>query len=408
MRLLITFAALFLSITLLQLSSGSIGPLDALSGFALNFSKTEIGLMGSAQFLGFFVGCWWAPRILGTVGHARGFAAFAACGAIGAIAHPMFLDPMVWAGLRIMTGLCVAGCYTIIEAWLQAKVTNQSRGRVMGVYRVVDIVASSSAQLMIGVLEPASYISYNFLAILCCACLLPLTLTTTQQPVTPDAPRLRPIKTAKISPLGAAGVVVAGLTASSFRMVGPIYGKEVGLTASQIGYFLATVLIGGALAQFPVGWLADKFDRRWVMIGLSASSVLVCGSIAAIGSTEMVVIYSGALLFGMVTFPIFSVSTAHTNDFSDPDNAVEVNASLMFIYGIGAIFSPLVTSSLIDRFGPPAFFGFIAIAHLLLVVFSIARMRARPTRTDRTSYAYVPRTSFTIGKLLGKKDLPEK
>ena len=110
MRLLITFAALFLSITLLQLSSGAIGPLDALSGFSLNFSKTEIGLMGSAQFLGFFVGCWWAPRILGTVGHARGFAAFAACGAIGAIAHPMFLDPLVWAGLRIMTGLCVAGC----------------------------------------------------------------------------------------------------------------------------------------------------------------------------------------------------------------------------------------------------------------------------------------------------------
>ena len=64
MRLLITFAALFLSIALLQLSSGSIGPLDVLSGFQLGFSKTQIGLLGSAQFLGFFVGCWWAPRLL--------------------------------------------------------------------------------------------------------------------------------------------------------------------------------------------------------------------------------------------------------------------------------------------------------------------------------------------------------
>lgn len=402
MRLLITFAALFLSITLLQLSSGSIGPLDALSGFQLEFSKTEIGLMGSAQFLGFFIGCWWAPRLLGSVGHARAFAAFAACGAIGAIAHPIFPDPWVWAGLRIMTGLCVAGCYTIIEAWLQAKVTNESRGRVMGVYRVVDIVSSSSAQLMIGFLEPASFVSYNLLAILCCACLLPLTLTTTQQPKTPEAPRLRPIKTARISPLGAAGVVVAGLTSSSFRMVGPIYGQEVGLTASQIGYFLATVLIGGAVAQFPVGWLADKFDRRWVLIGLSASSVLVCGSIATIGSFVLWVIFSGAILFGMVTFPIFSVSTAHTNDFTDPASAVEVNASLMFIYGIGAIFSPLITSNLIDRFGPSAFFGFIALAHLVLVAFSIIRMRARPTSEKRTRYTYMPRTSFTIGKLLGK------
>ena len=165
MRLLITFAALFLSITLLQLSVGSIGPLDALSGFHLEFGKTQIGLLGSAQFLGFIVGCWWAPRLLGTVGHARAFAAFAACGTIGALAHPMFIDPWVWAGLRILTGLCVAGCYTIIEAWLQAKVTNNSRGRVMGVYRVVDIASSSGAQLLIGILEPASYMSYNLLAI---------------------------------------------------------------------------------------------------------------------------------------------------------------------------------------------------------------------------------------------------
>ena len=39
--------------------------------------------------------------------------------------------------MRVATGLCVAGCYTVIEAWLQAKVTNQTRGRTMGAYRAV-------------------------------------------------------------------------------------------------------------------------------------------------------------------------------------------------------------------------------------------------------------------------------
>ena len=403
MRVLISFAALFLSITFLQLSAGALSPLDALSGVVLGFSATQIGLLGSAHFLGFFVGCWWAPRLLGSVGHARGFAAFAACGAIGAIAHPLIEDPYAWAVLRIMTGLCVAGCYTIVEAWMQAKVTNQNRGRVMGVYRVVDIAASSGAQLFIGVLEPASYVSYNILAILCCACLVPLALTSTRQPATPEAPRLRPWKTAKISPLGAAGVVVAGLTSSSFRMVGPVYGQEIGLSASHIGYFLATVLLGGAVAQIPVGWLADRFDRRWVLIALSFSSVLVCSAVAFSNANTAWIVFGGALAFGMVTYPIFSVSTAHTNDFTDPGSAVEVNASLLFIYGIGAIFSPLLTSNLIERFGPGALFSFIALAHLLLVFVSLARMRVRPTNEQKSRYAYVPRTSFTIGKLL-KRD----
>ena len=76
MRLMISFAALFLSVLLLQLSSGGLGPLDALSGLTLGFTTGEIGLLGSAHFVGFFVGCWWAPRLMGDVGHSRAFAAF--------------------------------------------------------------------------------------------------------------------------------------------------------------------------------------------------------------------------------------------------------------------------------------------------------------------------------------------
>ncbi|WP_069299556.1 MFS transporter [Neptunicoccus sediminis] len=403
MRLLISFAALFLSITFLQLSSGAIGPLDALSGHKLGFSKNEIGILGSAHFLGFFVGCWWSPRLMGTVGHTRAFAAFAAFGAIGAIAHPLMPDPTAWAIMRIMTGLCVAGCYTVIEAWMQAKLTNQTRGRVMGSYRVVDIGASSLAQLMIGVLEPASYVSYNLLAILCCACLFPLTLSRIEQPKVPAAPRLHPIRTAILSPLGAAGVMVAGTTSAAFRMVSPIYGQEIGLTAQQIGSFLATVLIGGAVAQFPVGYLADKFDRRHVLIGLSLASVVVCVGFSFVDPTSYWLVFVMAALFGIMTFPIFSVSAAHANDFAKPENVVEVNASLMFIYAVGAILSPVVATALITGFGPSALFLFISAAHVFLVVFGLARMGARPTSGKKTRYKYVPRTSYLVGRLLRKK-----
>ena len=175
---------------------------------------------------------------MGSIGHSRAFAVFAAFGAIGAIAHPMIVDPFAWAIMRIMTGLCIAGCYTVVEAWLQAKLTNETRGRVMGVYRAVDIGASAVAKLIIGFPDPASYVSYNLLAVLCCACLLPLTLTQSREPEIPDAPRLHPIKTAITSPLGAAGVVVAGMTLTSFRMASPIYGNEIGLTAARSERFL--------------------------------------------------------------------------------------------------------------------------------------------------------------------------
>ncbi|MEY8840412.1 MFS transporter, partial [Cribrihabitans sp. XS_ASV171] len=221
MRLLISFTALFLSVVLLQLASGGLGPLDALSGLELGFTRAQIGILGSAHFLGFFLGCWFAPRLMGSIGHSRAFAAFTATGAIGMIAHMLVIDPWAWAAMRVASGLCVAGCYTVVEAWLQAKLTNEMRGRAMGAYRVVDMTGSLLAQLVISVLEPASYVSYNILAILCCAALLPLTLTRTKQPETPDAPRLRPMLAVTKSPLAAAGVIVAALSSASFRMVGP-------------------------------------------------------------------------------------------------------------------------------------------------------------------------------------------
>ncbi|PZR00244.1 MAG: hypothetical protein DI533_06560 [Cereibacter sphaeroides] len=403
MRLLISFAALFLSVILLQLGSGGVAPLDAISGAELGFSTTQIGILGSAHFFGFFIGCWWAPRLMGEVGHSRAFAAFCAAGTIGILMHMMIVNPTAWAIMRMASGLCVAGCYTIIEAWLQAKVTNSTRGRAMGIYRIVDIMGSLGAQLMIGVLPAATYLSYNILAIACCAAIFPLTLSKAEAPMTPDAPRLRPRLAWSRSPLAAAGVIVSGVTGAAFRMVGPVYGIEVGLGTDQIALFLAAYVLGGALAQFPVGWIADAFDRRSVLIGLALATIAACIATIALSGAGTIAVFATAALFGFATLPIYSVSTAHAHDFATDIERVELSAALMFLYAVGAIASPLLAAVVIALFGPSAMFLMIAFANLLLIGFGLARAQVRPAPDNRTAYTYEPRTSFLIGRLLRRE-----
>lgn len=401
MRLMVSFAALFLSVVLLQLGAGGVAPLDAISGAALGFTKGEIGLMGSAHFFGFFIGCWWAPRLMGEVGHSRAFAAFVAAGTISILAHMLVISPLAWSLMRVASGLCVAGCYTIIEAWMQSKVTNETRGRAMGVYRVVDITGSLGAQLIIGVLEPGSYVSYNLLALLLCAALFPLTLTRAEPPETPEAPRLRPALAWARSPLASVGVVVSGVTGAAFRMVGPMYGQEVGLMSNQIALYLAAYVVGGALAQYPVGWAADKYDRRHVLIWLSVLSVLTCGAAILLSDQGPWANYLTIAAFGFTTMPIYSVSTAHAHDYATPMERVELSAAMMFLYAVGAIASPYLAAVLIANFGSGAMFAMIAVAHVLLVIFGVIRMNARPAPATRTPYTDEPRTSFQIGRLIG-------
>ena len=117
--MIVSLAALLLSVIFLQLSTGGLGPLDALLGVLIGFSASEIGMLGSALFLGFFIRCWWASKLMGAIGHSRGFATFVTFGLIGILGHTLSNQPWIWIVLRIFSGLSVAGSYSIIEPWLQ-------------------------------------------------------------------------------------------------------------------------------------------------------------------------------------------------------------------------------------------------------------------------------------------------
>jgi len=400
MRLLISFAALFLSAFLIQIGSGSLAPLDALSGTTLGWTAPEIGLLGSAHFAGFFIGCWAMPRLIGWSGHSRAFATAAAIGTIGVILHPVLEGPLWWAGLRVLSGLSIAGCYTVVEAWLQDKIERGKRGRIFGIYRSVDLVGGMVAQALIAVLTPAAYASYNIIAISCCLCLMPLAVTRQLPPVLDHPPRLSPVRAWRVSPLACFAIIIAGATGSSFRMVGPVFALDYGLSPDQIAAFLIAAVIGAAAAQIPVGWAADKLDRRWMLTGLSAGAIAVCLVTTLVlvpgDATGLVAISAG---FGATSITIYSVAAAHANDYCDEDFMVELNASLIFFFSVGAIAAPLVSASIIAAYGAAGLFWFIAAAHVVLIGFTLYRMTRRTAVAPATPYRYLPRTSMVLARL---------
>ncbi len=405
MRFLISLTSLFASVILLQLAIGSVGPLDALSGGLVGFSTTQIGLIGSAHFLGFLIGCWWTPRLMGNIGASRTFAVLTAIGTIGMMAHMMIVTVPAWAVFRVLIGICVSGAYTVIEAWLNEKADNQNRGRVTASYRVVDMGASLFAQLLVAGLSPATYLAYNTLAILCCAALIPIALAKAGQPAAPASLRLRPRLAILASPLAVAAVMVAALTASSYRMVGAVFGQGIGLSQQEISLFLAAFIAGGAVSQYPLGWIADAFDRRRVLIGLSIGAIVTAFLLLATQGWGITPLLICSALFGFATMPMFSVAASHANDFATDAERVELAAALMFFYALGGILSPVLGSALISVFGPSSLFVLLSLGHLALIAFGFWRMRSRAARDERTPYVYTPRSSFTIGKLLSGEKL---
>ena len=111
------------------------------------------------------------------------------------------------------------------------------------------------------------------------------------------------------------------------------------------------------------------------------------------------IVYVMSFLFGLTTYPIYSICAAHASDFVDSDRMISLSASLIFLYASGAIISPLVAGWIIDCFGAPMMFSLISAAHLSLMLYTVYRNFSRPAEARRR-YAYIPRTSLFIASIL--------
>ncbi|MGC6517959.1 MAG: MFS transporter [Candidatus Puniceispirillaceae bacterium] len=403
MRILISISALLLSVFLVQVSTGTLGPLDALSGLEIGFTRTQIGLIGSSHFIGFILGCFLSPILTRRVGHARTFTFVTGLSVIGVLLHPLWHNLYFWMILRIMSGIAVAGAATVIESWLNAKLNNENRSRYFSFYRIFDMGGALVAQGLIATLPVAQYWSYSVIAICLCLSFFPLALTKSVQPTLPEHRKWRPFLAIDISPIAVAGVLVVGATGAALRMIGPLFAYDNALSSGQIGLFLALFIIGGAIAQFPVGFLADRFSKRKIMMSLSVATVLL----SFLMQIEIVVdtlginrIFLLVFIFGMATMPIYSLAATHANDLCSQQDMTDLSASLIFFFAIGAIASPIFAGLLIDKFGPESLFIYFAFLHSALFVFAFYRVIKRPVIHFTKPYRYIPRTSLFIANTI--------
>jgi len=372
--------------------NGMLGTLVTVRANMEGFSATQIGLLGTGYFLGFMVGCFITPTMIRRAGHIRVFAGLAASGAICALGLILIVDPWLWILLRCLTGVAFCGTAMVVESWLNEIAAHGNRGRILSVYRIVDLSAVTGGQFLLPLIGAGTFEIFAVNAILFCAAVLPVSLSALSSPAPPENTRLRPRVMWAISPVASVGVVTVGLANGAFRAVGPLYAQRMGLGVDRVALFMSLGIFAGVVFQYPLGWLSDRVGRRTVLIiatlGAAAASMLLANS-----GVEM--IYPGIFLFGGFAMPLYSLSVAHANDYAKPGQHLELSAGLILFFSIGAALGSLVVSVLINQFGPRAFFLYTSTIHLCFVVFVVYRItrRAAVPRELRGRFVALLRTS---------------
>ncbi len=384
-------ASLLATAVIMLLANGLQGTLVPVRAHEAGFSPTAISLIGAAYFTGFVSGCVLGPRLIHRVGHIRAFAILGALTAAIVLVHALIVTPIVWAFLRAAIGFCAAGMFVILEGWLNSQARNEIRGRIFTTYAALNNLALLGGQYLFTLGRPVSFELFSISAILTMLCLVPVGATRQPEPHSARVAKLRPGRLYRLSPVGAVGAVAVGLVSGAFWTLAPVYAHERGMDGDNLALFMSVVILGGALAQFPLGRLSDFTDRR-LIIGIAAVFAACAGVMLAaappLGIKPVTWMLAGGFLYGATAFPIGSLTNAHLNDHADKSEMTEVANSNLFLYGLAAAAGPLLAAVVINVWGLSAIFFYTAAIHTGFVAFVLIRvyLRAPVDKAARTTF----------------------
>lgn len=357
------------------------GLLGSLIGIRAEREGISAGVMGVAMamyYVGFVSGMPVMNRLLELLSRRRMFAVCTLGMGAAAFGYGLVVNPLAWLGLRYATGFLLAGCYLVVETWLNDLARNDVRGKVMGLYVAVVAAGLVGGQIVLAFTEPSSWISFAVAGAITAVAFAPLVVVTKGAGVRHSrigGMSLREIATAV--PSGVVGFVLVGLTQGCLLTMASVYAARAGLGAGQVGIFVGSVTAGAVVFQIPVGAVADRVSRRLVMAVLCALTIAICVGLLAIapGSGPAYVL---AFALGGCSTPLYPLGNSYTHDWLPEGQVVAASTALLITYSLGAVFGPLLAAAAMTSLGVQGFFWALIVGHGALGAFMIYRMTVAP------------------------------
>ncbi len=393
--------ALMLGMMLLMLGNGLQGTLLGVRGSLEQIDSAAMGYIMAGYFVGFLGGSKLTPVLLQRVGHVRVFAAFGSLISAAFILYAAIVNPYAWWLLRVLVGFCFSGVYVVAESWLNHSASNESRGKALSLYMIVQMSGMILGQLLLNAGDPAGYELFVLITVLVSLSIAPILLSTSN-----SAPReisARPMSLRELlntSPLACFGMfLLGGIYAVLFAM-SPVYATERGLSVAQTSLFITTIFAGALLFQIPVGWLSDKMDRRILIIGVTGMGATMAMISMYMGDSFTVLIVS-AFILGGASNPLYALLVAYANDYLEHEQMAAAAGGLLFINGCGAMLGPVVVGYAMSKLGIEWYFITLLLLMSAICLYGIYRMSQRQHTITDEAAPYLPISSRTSGLATG-------
>lgn len=394
--------SIILGASLLQLANSLFVALLPLRLALAGDTPLLAGLAAGAYGIGFLFGCMRIAKIIQTVGHIRTFAALASSCAILSLVFIIAELPWLWLPLRFGMGFCLAGLFITAEGWMSAATAKEIRGSVISFYLLATKAATIIGQVALALGNINGVMFFALCAGLFSAALIPVALTRQQQPNPPSNRRFNLADLYRLAPAAVVGTVASGMINGAVMNLAPAWGAGQGLAIGLIVLLLAMMQVGSLVLQWPLGWLSDHLDRRFLIIGCTVGVTLLSWLVATLpdapSTVRLIVLF---LLLGGLSMSFYGICIAHAADFAEPDQMIKVSSGLLFAWAMGSTIGPVIAGPWMSWLGPSGLFMFVGLTAAVITLFiAYRRTQRQPVPPqNRPGFVNLPATSPRLAEI---------
>lgn len=184
------------------------------------------------------------------------------------------------------------------------------------------------------------------------------------------------------SPVAVFAVLMVGISNAAFGTLSAVYAARSGLDVTGVALFASLPILAGALAQIPVGWMSDRFDRRLVLLAIALIALSADALFVFSGPSSELALLGTSAIFGATVFSMYPVIVAHASDHAEPGTFIQISGGLLLVFGIGSMVGPTLAGFAMSGLGNYSLFAITGSAHILTAAFTAYRMSMRAAVSD--------------------------
>jgi MFS family permease len=316
-----------------------------------------IGLNTAAMGLGIFLIAPFIDRLVRTLGPVGCMQAALGVAAACMLVFPLWVDPTFWFAVRLVFGAASALLFVLSEAAVNALAPEAIRGRVLGLYATLFSLGFAGGPAVLALAGSEGWAPFLLASVLFALGAVPAgKLKSVERRLVPEggAGSHRLADTWRVAPVAMAGVFCyAALESAQFALL-PVWALDAGMGERTAAGLISVWLSGNILLQYPLGWLADRWRRRRVM--------MLCTGVAALGQLAVpLLVGTPALLWPLLVLlggtmgGLYTLSLVLVGERFRGTDLTRANTAFVMTFQLGAIAGPPFTGATMDAAGPASF-----------------------------------------------------